>query len=137
MAYAATGEAVALHPMWNRRHSTKFNGVSYPVQRAAEAVYSPEGKAQTRALVDLYLGNARAIRSKMASLGYQCTGGENSPYVWVRVGGSSWDFFDHLLKDFQVVTTPGAGFGRCGEGFVRISAFNSPGVVAEAMARLS
>ena len=137
VAYDAAGAAVPLHAMWNRRHTTKFNGVSYPVQRAAEAVYSPAGKAQAKALVDMYLGNAKRIRETLSSLGYACTGGDNSPYVWVRVGGSSWDFFDKLLKTCQIVTTPGAGFGRCGEGFIRVSAFNSPAVVEEAMARLS
>ena len=136
-AYTKEGEAVALHALWNRRHTTKFNGVSYPVQRAAEAVYTDEGRAQTRALVDLYLGNARTIRSTLESLGFDCTGGENSPYVWAHVGGSSWDAFDRLLRECQVVTTPGAGFGRCGEGFIRFSAFNAPDVVAEAMARLA
>ena len=135
-AYDADGKAVPLRPLWNRRHTTKFNGVSYPVQRAAEAVYSEAGKAQCRALVDLYLANARTIRAKMKALGHDCTGGENSPYVWVKIGGSSWDFFDALLHEHQIVTTPGAGFGRCGEGYIRISAFNSPEVVAEAMARL-
>ena len=137
VAYDAAGAAVPLHAMWNRRHTTKFNGVSYPVQRAAEAVYSAAGKAQAKALVDMYLGNAKRIRETLSSLGYACTGGDNSPYVWVRVGGSSWDFFDKLLKTCQIVTTPGAGFGRCGEGFIRVSAFNSPAVVEEAMARLS
>lgn len=135
-AYTASGDAVELRGLWNRRHTTKFNGVSYPVQRAAEAVYSAEGSFQCKALIDQYLANAKVIRDKMESLGYSCTGGENSPYVWVSVGSSSWDYFDRLLKEAQIVTTPGAGFGRCGEGFVRISAFNSPVVVAEAMARL-
>jgi len=136
MAYTKKGEAVALHPLWNRRHTTKFNGVSYPIQRAAEAVYSPEGKAQTRALVDFYLGNAALIRSTLADLGFAMTGGENSPYIWVNVGKDSWKFFDKLLKRAQVVTTPGAGFGRCGQGFIRISAFNSRENVEEAMQRL-
>jgi len=136
MAYTKKGEAVALHPMWNRRHTTKFNGVSYPIQRAAEAVYSPEGKVQTRALTDFYLGNAALIRDTLADLGFAMTGGENSPYIWVNVGKDSWKFFDKLLKRAQVVTTPGAGFGRCGEGFIRISAFNSREAVEEAMQRL-
>jgi len=136
MAYTKKGEAVALHPLWNRRHTTKFNGVSYPIQRAAEAVYSPEGKAQTCALVDFYLGNAALIRSTLADLGFAMTGGENSPYIWVNVGKDSWKFFDKLLKRAQVVTTPGAGFGRCGQGFIRISAFNSRENVEEAMQRL-
>lgn len=135
-AYAKDGTEVYLHKLWNRRHTTKFNGVSYPVQRAAEAVYSPEGKAQTKALIDLYLGNAKTILSKMTELGFECTGGTNSPYVWVNVGKSSWDFFDKLLRRYQIVTTPGAGFGKCGEGYIRISAFNSPAVVSEAMNRL-
>ena len=136
VAWSKKGEAVPLHPMWNRRHTTKFNGVSYPIQRAAEAVYSPEGKVQTRALTDFYLGNAALIRDTLADLGFAMTGGENSPYIWVNVGKDSWKFFDKLLKRAQVVTTPGAGFGRCGEGFIRISAFNSREAVEEAMQRL-
>lgn len=137
VAYTKFGDAVPLHPMWNRRHTTKFNGVSYPVQRAAEAVYTADGKAQTKALIDQYLENAKVIRKTMTALGNECTGGENSPYVWVRIGGSSWDYFDHLLKNYQIVTTPGAGFGRCGEGFIRISAFNAPEIVVEAMSRIA
>ena len=136
LAYTAAGEARPLHPLWNRRHTTKFNGVSYPVQRAAEAVYSPEGQAQVRALNDFYLGNAALIRQTMKQLRLPVTGGENSPYLWVRTRDDSWSFFDRLLKEAQVVTTPGAGFGRCGEGYIRISAFNSRENVEEAMARL-
>lgn len=136
MAYTKKGEAVPLNPMWNRRHTTKFNGVAYPVQRAAEAVYSPEGKAQTRALTDFYLENASLIRTTFTELGYTLTGGENSPYIWVHVGKDSWKFFDKLLKRAQVVTTPGAGFGRCGQGYIRISAFNSRENVIEAMTRI-
>ena len=136
-AYTAKGEPVALHPMWMRRHTTKFNGVSYPVQRAAEAVYSPEGQKQVRDIIDFYLGNAAIVRETMRKLGLSAVGGENSPYIWVRTGGSSWDFFDRLLRECQVVVTPGAGFGRCGEGYIRISAFNSRANVEEAMARLA
>ena len=136
LAYTAAGEPRPLHPLWNRRHTTKFNGVSYPVQRAAEAVYSPEGQAQVRALNDFYLGNAALIRQTMKLLRLPVTGGENSPYLWVRTRDDSWKFFDQLLKEAQVVTTPGAGFGRCGEGYIRISAFNSRANVEEAMARL-
>ena len=136
-AYTAKGEPVALHPMWMRRHTTKFNGVSYPVQRAAEAVYSPEGQKQVRDIIDFYLGNAAIVRETMRKLGLSAVGGENSPYIWVRTGGSSWDFFDRLLHECQVVVTPGAGFGRCGEGYIRIRAFNSRANVEEAMARLS
>ncbi|MCL1920650.1 MAG: LL-diaminopimelate aminotransferase [Kiritimatiellaeota bacterium] len=136
MGYTKKGEAMALHAMWNRRHTTKFNGVSYPVQRAAEAVYSAEGKAQTRALTDAYLQNAALIRETLAGLGYSVTGGDNSPYIWVNVGKDSWKFFDRLLKRAQVVTTPGAGFGKCGQGYIRISAFNSRENVEEAMKRI-
>ena len=136
MGYTKKGEAVQLHPMWNRRHTTKFNGVSYPIQRAAEAVYSDAGKAQTKALTDAYLQNATIIRATLAELGYTVTGGDNSPYIWVNVGKDSWKFFDKLLKRAQVVTTPGAGFGRCGEGYIRISAFNSRENVEEAMKRI-
>ncbi len=136
-AYNAAGEAVDMNAMWNRRHTTKFNGVSYPVQRAAEAIYTPEGKAQTKALIDGYLANAKIIRDTLTKLGYTCIGGDNSPYVWVDVKGDSWTFFDRLLNEAQIVVTPGAGFGKCGEGFIRISAFNSLTNVQTAMARIS
>lgn len=136
MGYTKKGEAVALHPMWNRRHTTKFNGVSYPIQRAAEAVYSPAGKEQAKALIDFYLQNAAIIRATLTELGYAVTGGDNSPYIWVNVQKDSWKFFDMLLKRAQIVTTPGAGFGRCGQGYIRISAFNSRENVEEAMKRL-
>lgn len=136
MAYDKAGEGHSLHAMWNRRHTTKFNGVSYPVQKAAAAVYSPEGRAQTTALVDHYLRNAAVIRQEMTSLGYDCVGGENSPYVWIDGKMGSWEFFDMLLRKAAVVCTPGAGFGACGEGFIRISAFNSLENVQEAMQRL-
>lgn len=136
-AYTSSGEAVALNPLWNRRQSTKFNGVSYPIQKAAAAVYTAEGKAQVKALIDFYLENAKIIREKMTSLGFACTGGENSPYIWVRTGCESWSFFDKLLNKAAVVTTPGSGFGSCGEGFIRISAFNSRENVIEAMNRIS
>ncbi len=136
MGYTKKGEAVALHPMWNRRHTTKFNGVSYPIQRAAEAVYSPAGKEQAKALIDFYLQNAAIIRATLIELGYAVTGGDNSPYLWVNVQKDSWKFFDMLLKRAQIVTTPGAGFGRCGQGYIRISAFNSRENVEEAMKRL-
>jgi LL-diaminopimelate aminotransferase len=123
--------------LWNRRHATKFNGVSYPVQRAAEAVYSKAGRSQTRELIDYYLKNAAFIRQEMSALGYDCIGGENSPYIWVDTGMDSWEFFDRLLEKAGVVCTPGAGFGKCGEGYVRISAFNHMENVQEAMARIS
>lgn len=137
MAYTAAGEPVSVHSLWNRRHTTKFNSVSYPVQRAAEAVYSDEGKAQIRDLVAYYMNNAKYIREHMTSLGYQCIGGENSPYIWIEGGMDSWDFFDLLLNKAGVVCTPGAGFGKCGEGYIRISAFNSFENVKDAMERIS
>jgi LL-diaminopimelate aminotransferase len=136
VGYTKKGEPVPLHAMWNRRHTTKFNGVSYPIQRATEAVYSPAGKEQTKALIDFYLQNAAIIRSTLIELGYTVTGGDNSPYIWVNVKKDSWKFFDMLLKRAQIVTTPGAGFGRCGQGYIRISAFNSRENVEEAMKRL-
>lgn len=136
VAYDSAGNGHSLHALWNRRQSTKTNGVSYPVQKAAAAVYSPEGRAQTKALVDHYLSNAAIIRREMTSLGYDCVGGENSPYVWIDGKMGSWEFFDMLLREAAVVCTPGAGFGACGEGFIRISAFNSLENVQEAMERL-
>ncbi|MEG1551958.1 MAG: LL-diaminopimelate aminotransferase [Kiritimatiellia bacterium] len=137
VAYTKDGSSVSLHAMWNRRHTTKFNGVSYPVQRAAEAVYTPEGERETTAQVDSYLENAKLIRKGMQALGYTCVGGDNSPYIWVDVKGDSWAFFDKLLKEAQIVTTPGAGFGTCGQGYIRISAFNSHANVERAMHRIA
>ncbi|HEB96699.1 MAG TPA: LL-diaminopimelate aminotransferase [Sedimenticola thiotaurini] len=136
MAWTAGGEAVAVHGLWNRRHTTKFNSVSYPVQRAAEAVYSEAGQEQVAELVAYYMTNARYIREQMEELGYDCIGGVNSPYIWIDAKGDSWDFFDTLLNRAEVVCTPGAGFGRCGEGYIRISAFNSRDNVERAMARI-
>ena len=136
MGYTRKGEAVPLHSLWNRRHTTKFNGVSYPIQRAAEAVYSAEGAQQVKALNDFYLVNAGIIRETVASLGYHLTGGVNGPYIWVQTGKDSWKFFDKVLQKAQVVTTPGTGFGPCGQGYIRISAFNSRENVEEAMTRL-
>ncbi len=132
-AFSKNGEKHALHALWNRRHATKFNGVSYPVQRAAEAIYSEAGKVQTKALVDDYMENAAIIRKEISALGYSCIGGENSPYIWVTAELDSWSFFDLLLEKAGVVCTPGAGFGKCGEGYIRISAFNSRENVEKAM----
>ncbi|MBN2440412.1 MAG: LL-diaminopimelate aminotransferase [Spirochaetales bacterium] len=137
MAYDTKGNSHQLHSLWNRRHNTKFNGVSYPVQRAAEAVYSPEGKKQVQNLIDYYMTNAALIKTEMEKLGYSCTGGENSPYIWVQAKMNSWDFFDMLLEKAQVVCTPGSGFGKCGEGYIRISAFNNYEKVKEAMERIT
>lgn len=130
-------EKMSLHALWSRRHSTKFNGVSYPVQRAAEAVYSEEGRIQTNALVSYYLKNADLIRQAVDSLGFDYVGGENSPYIWIDgKGRDSWEFFDMLLTKAGVVCTPGAGFGKCGQNHIRISAFNSRENVEAAMIRI-
>lgn len=134
--YDESGKEYALHAFWNRRHSTKFNGASYPVQKAAEAVYTPEGKAQIKALTDYYLGNAKLIKEAVLSTGLRCTGGDNSPYVWVNTGRDSWEFFDLLLKECGIVCTPGSGFGSCGNGYVRFSAFNSRENTEKAMEKL-
>ncbi len=136
MAYTGHGKTYPVHDLWLRRQSTKFNAVSYPVQRAAEAVYSEEGKAQVHALIQYYLKNAALIRKEIESIGYACLGGENSPYIWIDGKTDSWGFFDLLLKKAGVVTTPGAGFGKCGEGYIRISAFNNYENVQEAMQRI-
>jgi LL-diaminopimelate aminotransferase len=125
MLYDRSGGRHALHALWNRRHTTKFNGVSYPVQRAAEACYKGEGPSQVRALAEYYMANAALIRRHMNDLDFSCTGGVNAPYIWVNCKMDSWKFFDLLLSEANVVCTPGAGFGRCGEGYVRISAFNN------------
>ncbi len=126
-AFGANGDAVGLHGLWNRRHCTKFNGVSYPIQRGAEAVYSPEGKSQVQATIAFYLENARLIREGLQKLGISVYGGVNAPYVWLKTPGgmSSWDFFDKLLTNAHLVGTPGSGFGASGEGYLRLSAFNS------------
>lgn len=138
-AKAADGSDVELWKLWNRRQSTKFNGVSYIIQRGAEAVYSPEGQAQVQELIAFYLENACIIREKLAAAGLMVYGGVNAPYVWVKTphGLSSWDFFDKLLHTVNVVGTPGSGFGAAGEGYFRISAFNSRENVEEAMERIT
>jgi LL-diaminopimelate aminotransferase len=136
IAYTGDGEEQSLHALWYRRQSTKFNGVSYPVQRAAEAIYSKEGQQQTKALIDYYLKNAALIRQEMSALGFDCIGGENSPYIWIDGRSDSWKFFDLFLEKAAVVCTPGAGFGKCGQGYIRISAFNDYDNVEKAMARI-
>jgi LL-diaminopimelate aminotransferase len=138
LARTDTGEKKPLHPLWNRRMTTKFNGVSYIVQRAAEALYSPEGKAQVRGLIELYMGNARVLREAVTKVGLSVWGGENAPYIWVQgsKGATSWEIFDRMLNEANVVITPGSGFGSAGEGFFRISAFNSPKKVEEVARRI-
>lgn len=138
-AKAKDGSDVELWKLWNRRQATKFNGVSYIIQRAAEAVYSEAGKAQVKALIQFYMENAKIIRQQLTAAGLTVYGGENAPYVWVKTpqGLSSWDFFDKLLQTCNVVGTPGSGFGAAGEGYFRISAFNSRENVEEAMRRIT
>lgn len=138
-AKAKDGSDVELWKLWNRRQATKFNGVSYIIQRASEAVYSEEGKAQVKALIQFYMENAKIIREQLTAAGLSVYGGENAPYVWVKTpqGLSSWDFFDKLLQTCNVVGTPGSGFGAAGEGYFRISAFNSRENVEEAMGRIT
>jgi len=133
------GREVAIHPLWNRRHCTKFNGVSYPVQRGAAAIYSPEGRKQVQETIAFYLENAGLVREALSKLGIKVYGGVNAPYVWLKTPGnlSSWDFFDKLLQDAHLVGTPGSGFGACGEGYFRLSAFNSRANVEEAGRRFA
>jgi LL-diaminopimelate aminotransferase len=135
VAYAADGSSVELRPMWMRRQTTKFNGASYITQRGAEAIYSPEGREQCRKTIDFYLENGRLMKEALESFGYRVTGGGDSPYLWVDAKGGSWEIFDKLLKEANVVTTPGAGFGAAGEGYIRISSFNSRENVLEAIER--
>jgi LL-diaminopimelate aminotransferase len=136
-AWDASGKAHSVHALWNRRQSTKFNGTSYPVQKAAAAIYSPEGQTQVKEKTDFYLENAALIRQAMTDLGFSCVGGDNAPYIWINTGRDSWEFFDLLLNKAGVVCTPGAGFGTCGEGHVRISAFNSRANVENALKRIA
>ncbi len=135
---SSTNEEIELWPLWNRRQSTKFNGVSYVVQRGAEAVYSLEGKKQVRGLIDFYMENAKIMKNKLQNSGYKVYGGDNAPYIWIKVPDqmTSWDFFDFLLQKVSVVGTPGSGFGLAGEGYFRLSAFNSRSNVLDAMERI-
>ena len=128
----------ALNGLWNRRQCTKFNGVPYVVQRGAEAVYSPEGRAQVKETIDYYLNNAKVIREGLAAAGLTVSGGENSPYIWACTpnGMGSWDFFDKLLREANVVTTPGAGFGPSGEGYIRLTAFGEAEATRQAVERI-
>ncbi|MBO8230799.1 LL-diaminopimelate aminotransferase [Prochlorococcus marinus str. MU1404] len=135
---SSTNEEIELWPLWNRRQSTKFNGVSYVVQKGAEAVYSPEGKKQVKGLIDFYMENAKIMKNKLQNSGYKVYGGDNAPYIWIKVPDqmTSWDFFDFLLQKVSVVGTPGSGFGLAGEGYFRLSAFNSRSNVLDAMERI-
>ncbi len=133
------GNDVQLNPLWNRRQSTKFNGVSYPVQRAAQAIYTPEGKKEIQENLDYYLENSKIITESLKEIGLKVYGGIDSPYIWVKTpeGIDSWTFFDILLDKAHVVGTPGAGFGPSGEGFLRLTAFNTHKNTKEAMERIS
>lgn len=132
-------ERIALNTLWFRRQCTKFNGTSYISQRAAEAIYSPEGKEQTKAVIDYYMGNARLMYDALKKLGFRVYGGVNAPYLWVKTpdGVDSWKFFEQLLYGAQIVCTPGVGFGPSGEGFVRFTSFGEREDCEEAMQRLA
>ena len=132
------GNRHSVHQLWNRRQCTKFNGASYISQRAAEAIYTPEGKVQIQATIDYYMANARLMLDTLRSLGYEVYGGENAPYIWMRTpdGTTSWQFFEELLYGANVVCTPGVGFGPSGEGYVRFTAFGSRETTEEALKRI-
>jgi len=138
LARTESGKRMPLHPLWYRRWSTKANSVSYPVQRGAAALYTPEGRQQIQALIDHYMGNARILREAVVKAGMTVFGGVNAPYIWVKTpaGLTSWQMFDRMLRDLSVVITPGAGFGAQGEGYFRISAFNSRANAEEVARRL-
>ena len=131
-------DGAKLNSLWNRRQCTKFNGVPYVVQRGAAAIYPPEGKEQTRQSIEYYRENAKIIRETLLNLGFECTGGENSPYIWLKTPQSqtSWQFFDLLLNELNIVGTPGSGFGEQGEGYFRLTAFASRQATEEAAERL-
>ena len=133
------GETVELNPLWNRRQCTKFNGTSYISQRAAEAIYTPEGRQQVQQTIDYYMQNAHKMLLTLQSLGFQVYGGKNAPYIWMKTpeGCSSWEFFDALLYGAQVVCTPGVGFGPSGEGYVRFTAFGTKEKTDEALERIA
>jgi LL-diaminopimelate aminotransferase len=138
MGKAPDGSRTSIHALWNRRQSTKFNGASYVVQKGAAAAYSEQGLRETRGLIDFYMNNARLLREELTIAGLRVFGGMNAPYVWLKTPGtlSSWDFFDLLLQKANVVGTPGSGFGAAGEGYFRLSAFNSLENVREALERI-
>ncbi len=137
-AYTKDGRAVEIGPIWKRRQCTKFNGVSYITQAGAAAVYTEEGKKQIKETINIYMGNAKLIRETLSKIGYTVYGGVNAPYIWLKTpkGVSSWDFFDTLLKKANVISTPGAGFGSAGEGYIRLTAFGQTENVKEALERI-
>lgn len=137
-AFDKDGKPYKVKPLWNRRQSTKFNGVSYPVQKAAAAIYTKEGKKEVAEIIDYYMENARIMKESLSAMGYTVFGGENAPYIWVKTkkGMKSWEFFDKVLNEANVVGTPGSGFGPAGEGYFRFSAFADKENVLEAMERI-
>ena len=137
-AYTKDGRAVEIGPIWKRRHCTKFNGVSYITQAGAAATYTLEGKKQVRRTIEIYMSNAKLIRETLSEIGYTVYGGVNAPYIWLKTpdGIGSWEFFDTLLNKAHVVSTPGAGFGSAGEGYLRLTAFGRPENVKEALERI-
>ncbi|ATW26111.1 LL-diaminopimelate aminotransferase [Candidatus Formimonas warabiya] len=137
-AYDAKGKAYSLNPLWLRRQTTKFNGVSYPVQVGAAAVFSPEGQKQIKEIINYYMENARIIREGLKNAGYQVFGGINAPYIWLKTPGNmgSWEFFDKLMKEANVIGTPGAGFGAGGEGYFRLTAFGTRENTEKAIERI-
>ena len=138
LGYDTQGEAHSLNSLWNRRQTTKFNGVSYPVQVAAQAVYSPDGQKEIKESIDYYMKNADIIRESLTKVGLRTYGGINSPYIWIKTPEmDSWEFFDTLLNQTHIVGTPGIGFGPSGEGYFRITAFNTKKNTLEAMRRIS
>ena len=138
-AKTLTGEEVALNPIWDRRQCTKFNGTSYISQRAAEAIYTPEGKEQVKATINYYMENAHFMRAELQKLGLRVYGGENAPYLWVKTPNDtpSWKFFEEMLYGASVVCTPGVGFGPSGEGYIRLTAFGEHEDCKEAMERIA
>lgn len=138
-AASQTGERVSLNPIWNRRQSTKFNGTSYLSQRAAEAIFTPEGHTQIQQTIDYYMSNAKQMHDTLKDLGLKVFGGEDAPYLWVGTpnGLTSWEFFEQMLNDANVVCTPGVGFGPSGEGFIRLTAFGQHEQTKQALDRIS
>lgn len=137
-AATLNGERISLNKLWLRRQTTKFNGASYISQRGAEAVYTPQGQEEVKTMIDYYMENARLMKKALGGTGLKVFGGENAPYLWVKApdGMSSWKFFDKLLYDAQVVSTPGIGFGPSGEGYVRLTAFNDRRQCEEGIKRI-
>jgi LL-diaminopimelate aminotransferase len=137
-AFTKKGDAVDVNGIWRRRHCTKSNGVSYVTQCGAAAIYSKQGKPQTRKIIDVYMANAKSIRRTLDRIGYRVYGGTNAPYIWLKTpdGQSSWDFFDRLLNEAHVIGTPGVGFGAAGEGYIRLTAFGRPESVKVALERI-